>query len=235
MGRRSWGWGAAVLSALFPRGEARGEDLFWSRRHACNQGCIRSYNQDSFAGVRQASLDLFNAVGVPEVLVTGVANQPTVRRKTYRGNTGKLEIGDLTVSDIALQLRDSGLLTASCRLAFGGGTERALDGTNVTLRLRAFTGSPGAVSDSSQMAMIWESLHELWVPTGRTVVTSIVPSSDYPPVHARPRIQTFGRSKHSVKTNSNTVDYRSAGVPLFVDQFEEINLFQLSIERHIDR
>ena len=210
--------------------------LFWSRTRVCDQGRVRIYQYADDKVVTSAFLDLVNRVTEPQVIAsTNSLGQPiTLRRKAYYGDLNTVTIGGLTATGITAQIRDNGLLSASCSLYFDGEVERALKGCNVTLRLIAYTGS--SEIDREQMTMIWESAQSLWVPTNQIKTVSIVPTNRQATVHTRKLIYPWGGMKHDASAVLPIQgDRRSRPQEVFIRHFDEINLLQFVLERHTDR
>ncbi|MCS7466836.1 hypothetical protein NZK35_09290 [Stieleria sp. ICT_E10.1] len=242
MRRKQIGWIAALLSASIWHNTAGAEHLFWGRARTCNRGSIRPYNYVEDQTRRSISIDLVDTVGVPRTLEAGsdadignVAGDQATRARAYHPDQRRFEIDGLRVEDIAVELQDSGSLATSCRLTFSGGPERALDGTNVTLRLRALQGGRSGRASSALSPAIWESTYELWVPTNSVKSVPIVRARPTNRAHSRTMVYAPRQVSKTLGPDHPGIDLRLGTDPLLKEQFDEIRVFQLIVERHRDQ
>ena len=105
---------------------------------------------------------------VPQVLIPDGERSDLkrlVRLKPFYTPTASLSAGDVTLSQMAFDIQDTGFITASGRLANSGGPNGSLQGANITIHLRAYAGRvvgpPGTLPVNSPM--IWESQSSHWI------------------------------------------------------------------------
>ncbi|MEM6473645.1 MAG: hypothetical protein AAF802_29070 [Planctomycetota bacterium] len=219
---------AASLSVLNATKIVTADWPFWGRTRVCNKKTVRPYNYSGSREARVGKLDLVDRIGVPKTLT--VSEGEFVQVRSYHGARDRIEIGGLRVDQIGLSLNDAGSLASSCRLAFNGETERALHGTNVTLRLRAYAGGDSTRVTSAALPMVWESTRQVWVPTGRDIKVEIAYQSD----HRVAGLPNPDRAGHATPVDLHASDTLTRRVSALDSHFDQIRVFELIVERHSD-
>jgi hypothetical protein len=178
--RRGNGWAAAILAmAILGAGQLLFAAPHRLRQRTANRRALPAYRY-GFDDVRAAG----NLVAIASVdqpaPVAGLKfgppkDAPAVKRKVFAAPLPALVVDRLQLSRISLAIYDSGQIVATGLLRHDGGPYGSIQGNNVTIRLRAFAGTPQFAGELNGAPMLWQTERQLWISRNRPQMISLIP------------------------------------------------------------
>lgn len=98
-----------------------------------------------------------------------------VQRKVFALALPALTNDQLHLSRISLALYDNGQIVATGKLEHDGSPNRAIQGNNVTIRVRAFASTPQFKGELNNAPMLWQTERKIWATRNRPQMVSLVP------------------------------------------------------------
>jgi len=148
------------------------------RPSAC---CIPSYNYDMHPDPTIATVVAIAPVGQPQTIEpdassTRSARTPGNLRKAFFVDRASIATENVTLSRIASAFYDDGRYNVSGLVSFDGGPDGALEGANVRISIRAYSGTAQHAGRLDNMRLLWVTQQSLWIGRGQSRTISLLPA-----------------------------------------------------------
>jgi hypothetical protein len=208
---------------------AYGDRIPLHRGKRCDREAVRAYHYQLHDDSTSVSIVAIAPADQPESVRTGAApsrppESAELLRKSFYVDRKSISADHVQLSRIAFAIYSDGRYRGSGMLRHDGGPHAQVQGANVTVRVRAYAGTPQHRGDLHGMRLVWETAERYWVRRSQSRAVSLVPKPE-------PSFWETQKGNEPCNTEQPAIFLSQ----LVEESFDEITHLEVVLERLKDR